>query len=115
MQCLSGLLPAKVLSVPQHQAGTVKIGLCSQAWGQLRNVLFCSRFNTVDIHKINLLSEEINPIPCSHSNTSHAAQFSLGILWEVILPGPAASLAAQAQELVVGGVAAPIEECRSGI
>lgn len=51
------------------------LGMCSQAWGQLRNVLFCSRFNTVDIHKINLLSEEINPMLCSHGNTSHAAQF----------------------------------------
>lgn len=36
-------------------------------------VLQC--FNSVDIHKINLLSEEINPMPCSHGNTSHAAQF----------------------------------------
>lgn len=32
----------------------------------------------------------------SHGNTSRAAQFfSLWILWEAILPGPAASLAAQ--------------------
>lgn len=43
------------------------LGPCSQAWGQLRDVLFYSRCNTVDIHKINLLSEEINPVfPWQH-------------------------------------------------
>lgn len=38
-------------------------------------MLFYSPFNTVDIHKINLPSKEINPIQCSHGNVSHAAQF----------------------------------------
>lgn len=38
-------------------------------------MLFYSPFSTVDIHKINLLSKEINPIQCSHGNVSHAAQF----------------------------------------
>lgn len=85
-------------------------------------MLFCSRFNTVDIHKINLLSKEINPMLRSHGNTSRAAQFfSLWILWEAILPGPAASLAAQSggprngTAGRVGGGAARIEECGSGI
>lgn len=56
-------------------------------------MLFYSPVNTVDIHKINLLSKEINPIQCSHGNDSHAAQFQswdfIGSLpsWSSCFPG----------------------------
>lgn len=58
-----------------QQGGRRSVRAVFPGLGAAEKCVVCSRFNTVDIHKINLLSEEINPMPCSHGNTSHAAQF----------------------------------------